>query len=154
MGRIGIVLFVGVIALTACSKAPPPSTAAPKAAQLDTQKKMDEDFKAQAEAARLKLEADLKKDSNDSRATVLAEREARYKQRVLERLKDPTSAQFRGLRFVNGDTVLCGEVNARNSYGGYVGFVAFVVDEENGAYIADADRRGSPMPVEERYGCR
>lgn len=154
MRRIGFAILVALVALVACSKAPAPSTTGTKAAQLDSQKKMDDDFRSQAEAARLKLEADLRKESNDSRATVLAEREARYKQRVLERLKDPTSAQFRGLRFVNGDTVLCGEVNARNSYGGYVGFVAFVVDEENGAYIADADRRGSPMPVEERYGCR
>lgn len=48
-------------------------------------------------------------------------------------LKDPLSAQFRKVRVVpygNGK-VVCGEVNGKNSYGGYVGFKPFV-----GSYIS------------------
>lgn len=43
-------------------------------------------------------------------------------------LKDPGSAQFRNLyvvRLTKGMAV-CGEVNAKNSYGGYTGFQHFV----------------------------
>jgi hypothetical protein len=39
-------------------------------------------------------------------------------------LKDPESAKFRDLQ-VNGVT-LCGEVNARNTFGGYTGFQKFI----------------------------
>jgi hypothetical protein len=56
------------------------------------------------------------------------------KARAVQALKDPESAKFRGL-FVSqseplGDSqlvapILCGEVNAKNSYGGYVGFRRF-----------------------------
>jgi hypothetical protein len=40
--------------------------------------------------------------------------------------KDPSSAQYRGM-FLSGEAlpVLCGEVNAKNSYGAYVGFRRF-----------------------------
>lgn len=44
---------------------------------------------------------------------------------VLERLKDPTSAKFRN-DFVMYDKAYCGEVLAKNSYGGYTGFDQFV----------------------------
>ena len=42
-------------------------------------------------------------------------------------LKDPTSAQFRNVRVlphVSGK-IVCGEINGKNSYGGYVGFRPF-----------------------------
>ncbi len=44
-------------------------------------------------------------------------------------LKDPASAQFRDLRVDGtGDKLrLCGEINGKNSYGGYVGFKKFAV---------------------------
>jgi hypothetical protein len=49
-------------------------------------------------------------------------------QNIAYGLKDPDSAKFRNMRFVkyNGRTVVCGEVNSKNSYGGYVGFENFV----------------------------
>lgn len=41
-------------------------------------------------------------------------------------LKDPDSAKFRGVvKFSTG--AVCGEVNAKNAMGGYVGFTPFVV---------------------------
>lgn len=43
---------------------------------------------------------------------------------VLENLKDPDSAKFRDLK-TSRDAFLCGEVNAKNSMGGYVGFKRF-----------------------------
>jgi hypothetical protein len=38
---------------------------------------------------------------------------------VLDQLKDPQSAQFSNVRIVGG--LVCGEINAKNSFGGYVG---------------------------------
>lgn len=43
---------------------------------------------------------------------------------VKEHLKDPKSATFRGL-FYSGKAV-CGEVNSKNSFGGYAGYQKFV----------------------------
>lgn len=43
---------------------------------------------------------------------------------IISTLKDPASATFRQER-LRGDTV-CGEVNSRNSLGGYVGFKRYV----------------------------
>jgi len=43
-------------------------------------------------------------------------------------MKDPDSAKFQNARLVDFDkgAVVCGEVNAKNSYGGYVGYRPFV----------------------------
>ena len=43
---------------------------------------------------------------------------------IQERLKDPGSAEFRNI--VSSETVACGEVNAKNAFGGYVGFTRFL----------------------------
>lgn len=53
-----------------------------------------------------------------------AEGEAR--KLVAHDLKDPSSAQFREIH--KTDQAVCGEVNAKNSYGAYVGFKHFIVD--------------------------
>ncbi len=47
---------------------------------------------------------------------------------VSPHLKDPSSARYRNItyRTRNGLPVLCGEVNARNSFGGYTGFEFFI----------------------------
>lgn len=42
---------------------------------------------------------------------------------VSKDLKDPSSAQFRNFKIEGGQ--LCGEVNAKNSMGGYAGFQRF-----------------------------
>jgi hypothetical protein len=48
---------------------------------------------------------------------------------VLAQLNDPDSAQFRNLKYVGNWTVkgglLCGQVNAKNAMGGYVGYSWF-----------------------------
>jgi hypothetical protein len=53
-------------------------------------------------------------------------------------LKDPDSAKFRNLKLVDPTVlsekgidvfaVICGEVNGKNTYGGYSGFVPFLYD--------------------------
>lgn len=60
---------------------------------------------------------------------------------VRDQLKDPESAQFRNLQYYprvflgkNGEktaieATLCGEVNAKNSYGGYTGYHSFFMTE-------------------------
>lgn len=45
---------------------------------------------------------------------------------VIQPLKDPQSAQFRSEHLGKHPGYLCGEVNAKNSMGGYVGFKRFV----------------------------
>ena len=64
----------------------------------------------------------------DQQAKELAWTE-RGKQAVKAKLKDPDSAQFRGIRFHQGKDgvpMACGEVNSKNSFGGYGGFQKFV----------------------------
>ncbi|PWE48482.1 hypothetical protein DEM26_18210 [Thioclava sp. NG1] len=49
------------------------------------------------------------------------------KAEVSKELKDPDSAKFRNIFSVKSgeETIICGEVNARNSYGGYAGYSYF-----------------------------
>lgn len=53
---------------------------------------------------------------------------------VINLLKDPASAQFRDERLTPGG-VLCGEVNAKNAMGGYVGFRKYISVSEHLNYI-------------------
>lgn len=56
--------------------------------------------------------------------------ERAIKQAVIDRLKDPESARFSNIysvRDISGALHTCGLVNARNSYGGYVGSTPFYV---------------------------
>lgn len=50
------------------------------------------------------------------------------KRQIQAVLKDPSSADFRNVRFYSGGgiPVTCGEVNAKNGFGGYTGFERFV----------------------------
>lgn len=50
--------------------------------------------------------------------------EEKAKKTIANSLKDPGSAQFRNIR-ESSPGILCGEVNAKNSMGGYVGFKRF-----------------------------
>jgi len=47
---------------------------------------------------------------------------------VANQMKDPNSTEFRNWHAFESDNglIVCGEVNAKNSFGGYVGFVHFV----------------------------
>lgn len=62
------------------------------------------------------------KDGNEQQALIKA------KTVIENQLKDPLSAQFRNVMFkpYGSGTVVCGEVNGKNSYGAYNGFQRFV----------------------------
>jgi len=69
------------------------------------------------------------------RAAALIE-SAPAKEAAAKLLKDPSTAQFRNLTFHEKSRAICGEINGKNSYGGYVGFRPF-------AYV---DGRAIVMP--------
>lgn len=58
-------------------------------------------------------------------------------QLVERKLKDPSSVQYRKVRFIDDEAAVCGEFNAKNSYGGYVGFKPFVVDGSGKIFVMD-----------------
>lgn len=63
---------------------------------------------------------------------------------VRAQLKDPDSARFRDLTLGDGGFV-CGQLNAKNSYGGYNGFTAFFFNRSSGEvfiYDQNQDWRG------------
>lgn len=66
---------------------------------------------------------------------------ARAQIKVADRFKDPESAKFRKLRADADLRQVCGEVNAKNSYGAYTGYAPFL-------YLADtvdiSDPDGEP----------
>lgn len=56
------------------------------------------------------------------------------RQPILAFLKDPSSAEFRNERIGSGGAV-CGEVNAKNAMGGYVGFKKYIAAGKDGSYV-------------------
>lgn len=72
----------------------------------------------------------------------------RAREAVAEQLKDPTSAQFRNERVVGSDKTVCGEVNGKNSVGGYVGFVSYAaLRKDDGGYMALLESEGQSITV-------
>ena len=49
------------------------------------------------------------------------------KENVKDKLRDPESARFKDLKLIRLDNAIyaCGEVNAKNAFGGYTGFKMF-----------------------------
>ena len=74
---------------------------------------------------------------------------SKAKKSVEKKLKDPESARYRNLLFTKSKmapfevVVVCGEVNAKNSFGGYAGFGRFSAMAD-GAYL-DSEKGGSIM---------
>lgn len=58
------------------------------------------------------------------RYTVYAQQQGEL-EKVKAGLKDPASAQFRNVKYNNGKASVCGEINSKNSFGGYTGFGRF-----------------------------
>lgn len=77
---------------------------------------------------------------------------------VAAQLKDPDSAEFGNLRPGKGK-VVCGEVNARNSFGGFAGMTPFAVDVQAGiasiypTTYMDWEQRGEYAEMFEAVGC-
>ena len=64
------------------------------------------------------------------------------KENIQRQLKDPESAQFRDVKVVINtlnEKAVCGEVNAKNSYGGYTGFKPFyTIDGQDIKFIENS----------------
>lgn len=54
------------------------------------------------------------------------------RQAVRDAMRDPDSVQFRDEKWNAGTLALCGEFNAKNAMGGYVGYTPFVVPTKGG----------------------
>jgi len=65
----------------------------------------------------------------DSEPTAIDKAISAVQKHVVRDFKDPSSVEFRNVKakeFGNdGDIIVCGELNAKNSYGGYIGFAEF-----------------------------
>lgn len=135
------------VALAACSKKQPVADA-PAAPKIDYKAKMDAELKARAD----QKQADAAAGQQALSAAADEDLKQRGTAAVRRMMKDPESAQFRNLEVKRGG--LCGEVNARNGFGGYVGFREFVFDDE-GAVVRDNDL-GTYVALNrkaDRYGC-
>lgn len=64
-----------------------------------------------------------------------------YRELVSASLRDPLSAQFRGEKIASADWV-CGEINAKNGSGGYVGFKRYLISKGGYGYLEDHGRLG------------
>lgn len=62
---------------------------------------------------------------------------------VAKSLKDPQSAQFQNMTHFS-EGVVCGDVNAKNAMGGYVGFKPFIF---NGAQSGGVDLKPEPIDI-------
>lgn len=110
-----VVVIALIIAVANCSSdAPPSQTASPTSnVQEDTSEAGDESpFD----------------DTRKQSLWIVMSRDA-----IRSRLRDPESAEFRNLRFYSGGSVpvVCGEVNAKNAFGGYTGYERFIASGDN-----------------------
>lgn len=67
---------------------------------------------------------------------------------IASQLKDPSSAQFRNVKAGKTDKgfdIVCGEVNARNGFGGYVGFTPFIWREGTYGGAVGAQGKGAHL---------
>lgn len=65
-------------------------------------------------------------------------------------LKDPESAQFSGLWVGPEGKYVCGEVNAKNAMGGYVGKQAFMLQVSTGRVEFMPDRSATSGPLQQQ----
>lgn len=76
---------------------------------------------------------------------------------VVHDLLDPSSAQFRDLKFHERTGAVCGELNAKNRMGGYTGFRRFYVKdgkamlEPEKSLVKDGDRQLNEAVAELNY---
>lgn len=140
------VVVLTVLILAGCGK-----SKQEKAAQLEHQReiaarataKAEEDAAqlAQAEAQRMAAVR------AEQAAVVEAQQVAKLKEKIANTLRDPMSAQFRNLQVTASKSALCGEINAKNAFGGYVGFRRFVASDDESAIEGErkADRTDDLM---------
>lgn len=70
------------------------------------------------------------------------------KKAVQRLLRDPDSAEFKdvvGHEVASGQFIFCGAVNAKNGFGGYQGYRAFITLSSSDAYIDDGKKEFRDM---------
>ncbi|KQW22849.1 hypothetical protein ASC80_05775 [Afipia sp. Root123D2] len=76
------------------------------------------------------------------------------KSAITWKLRDPISAQIKGVRLIHTSElrpdVLCGYINAKNGYGGYVGFKPFYYEVKRnlGGVVQDTSNELERLPFE------
>lgn len=56
-----------------------------------------------------------------------------------EAMRDPSSVQFRNIAFAESSGAVCGEINSKNGFGGYLGFRRFAVEGDRLWIQSDID---------------
>jgi hypothetical protein len=80
---------------------------------------------------------------------------AHARQAVADATRDPLAAQFRSLSVVtdgDGNRKVCGQLNAKNAYGGYVGFRPFAYLLELGDVVIAPDDDDPERNTKNRLG--
>jgi hypothetical protein len=113
--------------------------------------KSKQQLAAEAEQLRLKAEAAAvaasqaeAKAAGEMQAAASAKQIADLQAKVVSQLKDPASAQFRAVQLNAAGTAACGQVNAKNSFGGYVGFQDFIASADE-VLLAPAGCGSTPV---------
>lgn len=93
-------------------------------------------------SSQVAVKSEAKKDDTPVRPdiSVIVDAE-RY---IRSQLKDPESAKFRNVDAYftkDGDTVACGEVNAKNSFGAYEGYKWFIGTGNNVLFDGDTEKK-------------
>lgn len=70
-----------------------------------------------------------------------------------DKLKDPDSVEFRNV-FVSTANAVCGEFNAKNSFGGYAGFQRFISAGPDATFLEDQVEAGGFDVVWPQYCAR
>jgi hypothetical protein len=118
-----------VVALAACGKSKKELAAEAEKQRVVAEQIEQRRVEAEQQAAEAKQRAETahaEKAEQESKASETA----RLSEKVSNTLKDPGSAQFRNLELNVERKVLCGQVNAKNAFGGYVGFRRFVSSDD------------------------
>jgi hypothetical protein len=116
---LAVVIFYGIAAVSGCGKSKAQIAQEAEQQRVKAAAAASEAHARQAEADRTR-----------SRDAKLAELQTK----LTQAMKDPTSVQFKEIRLNTPMTAICGQFNAKNSFGGYVGFREFISGNE-GTFI-------------------
>ena len=129
--------YVMLVAILVCATVSGCGKSKEKLAAEAAQERLQvEAVAAAASAAELRIEAEA------AAASAVAARAADLERRRVDEalilqmqtnttqyLKDPSSAQFQNVKLNTPRTALCGQLNSKNGFGGYVGFRDFIATE-------------------------
>lgn len=107
---------------------------------------------AQLERAKASLDIELVSACSESSGagSTDAPEISRGKELVANRMKDPSSVQFKDVVYFKARQVVCGSVNAKNSYGAYGGFEQFAVGPDGVVHMFDGS---TSCYGSEKYAC-